>query len=125
MTKMTNEEVFRVVYTGLRKQGFERSLDSRGDYCMYRGLNGKKCAVGMLIPDDRYDSRFEKRSYLSLRTEPGGVGFDVKDVEFLNILQAIHDTSDEPGRMRMRLLDVAYMNDIDTSQYTVEDTIGN
>lgn len=36
------------------------ALDHCGDtICRYRGDNGAKCAVGILIPDERYDPRFE------------------------------------------------------------------
>jgi hypothetical protein len=53
----TQQEIFDVVATHLLKQ----NAPSKGDkgLCMYRGPNGKKCAVGYLIPDSHYDPNME------------------------------------------------------------------
>ena len=54
---MNAQEVFNTVVTGLRKQNAVSETPSGG--CAYRGEHGRKCAVGMLIPDDEYDPRKE------------------------------------------------------------------
>lgn len=53
-----HQEIFDAVARGLAAQG-RKSYDYRG--CVYRAENGCKCAVGQLIPDDRYDPRFDDK----------------------------------------------------------------
>lgn len=57
---MTNQELFDTCLNHLRKQG-KRSVNSTGD-CLYRAPDGSMCAVGALIPDDKYSPDFENRS---------------------------------------------------------------
>lgn len=51
-------EVFDFVLKNIIKQGGP-SLDIFTWECMYRGSNGRKCAVGILIPDEDFDPNFE------------------------------------------------------------------
>lgn len=63
---MDQQEVFNKVYRHLLTQG-ERSestftvdgIDRPG--CAYRGDEGRKCAIGCLIDDDRYTPELETR----------------------------------------------------------------
>jgi hypothetical protein len=64
---LTSQEIFDAVVEGLHAQG-RASVKARFDEdeedenmraCSYRGDNGLKCAVGMLIPDDMYQDRME------------------------------------------------------------------
>lgn len=65
--------------------------------CRYRGDNGAKCAVGVLIPDERYEPRFEGNT-----VSTGGVlaavdpvdGFGVR--EFAQV-QTVHDNTSPIG----------------------------
>lgn len=41
------------------------------DVCMYRGPDGKKCGVGLFIPDPLYDPIFEGRSAEGLKDAIG------------------------------------------------------
>ena len=50
---MTNQQVFDTCLTHLRAQG-RRSTDPISGFCMYRGPDGLKCAIGALIPDTAY-----------------------------------------------------------------------
>ena len=63
MTKpvKTIQETFNLVWAGLAAQNWQPSMDkSQGaEACAYRGEEGRKCAAGILIPDDRYSSEFE------------------------------------------------------------------
>lgn len=56
---MTKQEVFDTVATHLLTQKAV-AMDVHGSTCMYRGTEGRKCAVGCLIPDEVYEERFEK-----------------------------------------------------------------
>jgi hypothetical protein len=51
------QEAFTKAYLGLAAQGFTRSfgMGRYGSSCLYRASDGKKCAVGHLIPDELYD----------------------------------------------------------------------
>jgi len=52
--KMTAQEIFDTVVNGLRKQG-KKSYRTSGDkQCVYRGIDGCKCAAGFLIEDSEY-----------------------------------------------------------------------
>ena len=54
------QEIFTKAYLGLASQGFEKSLKSNmNDICMYKGLAGRRCAIGHVIPDDMYCEELE------------------------------------------------------------------
>lgn len=53
----TKQETFDTVVAHLRKQGKPASNDD--GTCMYRTTDGLKCAVGALIPDERYTAILE------------------------------------------------------------------
>ncbi|MGG7519432.1 hypothetical protein ACQ3G6_16250, partial [Allorhizobium undicola] len=56
----TRQEIFDVVYRGLQEQGFRRSENNYR--CAYRSSEGLKCAVGQLIPDERYSADLEGKA---------------------------------------------------------------
>ena len=62
---MEPQQIFNKVATHLLKQN-KRSIDKGTDVCLYRGPNGTKCAVGVLIPDSLYLKTMEGRNILSL-----------------------------------------------------------
>lgn len=89
MKKLTEQDIFNIAANGLLKQG-KKSMDRSS--CMYRGLNGLKCAIGMLIPDELYQDRFEGQSasdsdVMKTFNVPNTVAF----ADFLNHLQGVHD----------------------------------
>jgi len=57
----TQQETFDIIVAHLRRQGCRAGVKS--DYgnirCCYRTPDGLKCAVGILIPDDRYEPDME------------------------------------------------------------------
>jgi hypothetical protein len=95
--------------------------NSAGVECMYRGPNGAKCGIGILIPDDEYNEKFEGNAVESLNPSLFGLDADTtqgeKDFEFLMDIQAAHDFAAgdaelQPGRsfsdlMRSQLKGVA------------------
>lgn len=57
---MTDQEVFTFVVTKLFEQRVPALADGEdGFVCRYRGANGVKCAVGLLIPDAIYTPAME------------------------------------------------------------------
>lgn len=84
---MTHQETFDLIVAHLRKQN-EKSLN--GDYCRYKNADGLKCAVGALIPDEKYSISLEERNALEhpvaeLLLELG------HDPALCNRLQIVHD----------------------------------
>jgi len=94
MLGMTRQEMFDKAVKGIREQRAFSLEDASYKYrplCMYRGANGTKCTVGMLIPDELYTEELEDKT-------PGERLFrDIFDVSeedsnFLNHMQAVlHD----------------------------------
>ena len=97
---MTKQEVFNLVARALAKQGvksiaavddprFIHMTENNKPMCLYRGPNGTKCAIGHLIPDDKYTPDIEGENiYNKQEVLPKGVG---KHIDFLLELQDIHD----------------------------------
>jgi hypothetical protein len=101
----TLQEIFDTAYLGLAKQGFERSMGhTRQNFvtCAYRGDDGRKCAIGHCIPDDKYEPDFEGENPNNLRVKEaiGDVG---ASISLLCDLQLCHDRGLEPDLME-RLL---------------------
>ncbi|RWN60192.1 hypothetical protein [Mesorhizobium sp.] len=108
---MITQELFDTIYLGLQAQGWQRSFNAQRDLCMYRGPEGRKCAIGQAIPDDEYDRAMDD--------EDDDVGvFNYDDFHrrdmFLNLtkdqfseLQYAHDNNDEPDEMRAAFEDIA------------------
>lgn len=61
MEAKTHQETFDTVAVHLLTQN-KQSLDPKTGTCLYRGPNGLKCAVGALIPDDKYHRSLEGHS---------------------------------------------------------------
>jgi hypothetical protein len=102
---LTQQEIFNRVYTGLKAQGFKRSLSGPDDAvsrCRYRGEDGLKCAIGHLIPDEKYEEGLEGlcASVVEVRNASGTSGIDWN---FLDDLQVCHDEGNTPADME-RLL---------------------
>lgn len=97
MTFLTRQEIFDIVAQHLLTQN-EKSYDSVNGWCMYRGPNGTKCAVGVLIADEVYTEVIENEpsdmlfsAYRSI-LEDSRIDLDSQEIEWLlNDLQFIHD----------------------------------
>ena len=57
--KIDKQAAFDAAVHGLNTQRAFSSSETNPESCRYRGPNGVKCAVGFLIPDDRYDDGIE------------------------------------------------------------------
>jgi hypothetical protein len=95
---MTNQEAFNIAYIGLAKQGFERSIEA--GHCQFRTRSGKKCAIGFLIPDEKYQSTWDECGQLGRAIEDCELGIDHA---FAGFLQDAHDIGKTPGLMRREL----------------------
>lgn len=119
---MEQQEVFDVVVKHLFTQ---RRQSMTGGYCAYRGAEGTKCAVGVLIPDDVYTEDMEEKCVDELRHQYHAVlpQFITDHSSLLLSLQNVHDhymlTLDEaevfsPHRLWKQLAYVAAANELDT-----------
>lgn len=99
MPYRTNQEIFDIVSAHLLKQN-ERSctVDVNGsDPCLYRGPFMMKCAIGCLIPDDKYEKKFEDFALGSPIIGPlicAAANIDPEHIELPKELQHIHDEMD-------------------------------
>ena len=89
---MGQQTTFDRVVSHLRRQN-ARAMGAYG-LCRYRAANGRRCAVGCLIPDDKYSPSLEGQS---LDLESAGelrrvLEEEGHDVNLVRQLQVIHDT---------------------------------
>lgn len=92
-TFSSRQEIFDYVTPLLFAQG-QRSMLEGGTTCAYRGEHGMRCAVGFLIPDDRYIPALEGTS--AMGPEVSAVLSNVVTTDddlglFLTDLQDVHD----------------------------------
>jgi len=90
---MTRQEWFDTSVRGLRAQGGPSVCEVSG-FCVYRGPEGRKCAIGFLIPDEKYDILMEQCSPVNSDRVAGALGIDrtSSDARFLAEMQGcIHD----------------------------------
>lgn len=111
---LTNRQIFDTVKNHLLTQGDRAEDEIDGEIgCAYRGDAGAKCAVGCLIPDDKYTPEIEgvalgsyvgtDASYDKLRAQKAklfdvlrasGVDVDNPETErLLQDLQSCHDNT--------------------------------
>jgi len=105
---MNRQEVFDKVATHLLTQKVKS--DENG-YCMYRGPNGLKCAIGCLIPDDMFMPYFNGCDVngLPLKIIMHIGARNNEDLLFLSRLQLIHDNH-APNEWKNLLYDFANRN---------------
>lgn len=120
------QALFDRAVKGLASQGFAPSYLPDNGTCAYRGEDGKRCAVGHLIPDAVYKPEMEGHNALDLLAPgsswgaglratdlEGMAGYDIDEgqeqelAEFLFGLQGCHDSTASPGVMRVELQDFA------------------
>ena len=102
MKEPTRQDLFNTAYAGLKAQGFKQSLGSRG-HCQYRGEDGCKCAVGHLIPDERYNPSFEGNGVTYTPISSAAGVEEVGGILFLREMQVAHDHGELPLVMEAKL----------------------
>lgn len=94
---MNRREVFEKVKAWPLRPDFKRSV-SISQMCAYRGTDGNKCAIGLLIPDELYTPEMEGHTVRALvKAFPFLRGVlsieNDEDLEFLTKLQITHDVA--------------------------------
>jgi hypothetical protein len=102
---MNNQTAFNTVVKHLVKQNWQRSESSDGN-CAYRGRDGLMCAVGCLIPDEKYRTSWDYGGGIGVLTLMGDYPdlFPNVDHDLLNKLQKFHDSE-------------MFVNNIDHNKY--------
>jgi len=127
MSEVNQEEMqtmFNQAYQGIITQGGQ-SVDDCGE-CMYRGENGRSCAVGQIITDDEYLDRMDAYDHF----ESASTGTSVTDLDidgllperliphvtFLEDMQHIHDNMDDIEDFRFRMQKLATRYDLNVEE---------
>lgn len=132
---MSKQEIFTRVAVHLLRQG-RPSLMGDGA-CAYRGDDGLKCAVGVLIPDELCTPGF-----MEFNNGSGVMSFDVQDalekanvvdkydfnsLLFLRTLQGIHDSTPPEAWQRVLVLvandhglSMPRLDDIDALEFATQ-----
>ena len=120
MSTSSEHEQFQNWYNtaviGLASQGFQRSIIEGTNNCQYRGSNKTKCAVGYLIPDERYNTDIESRNINHNRVQKcvdPERAWSYKEIEFLNELQRCHDFGETSSEMKTKLSALAIKYNLD------------
>ena len=100
---MTNQEAFETMVRHLRRQGCQ-SVSEDGIRCLYRGPNGRMCAVGALISDGEYQGRWDAKGMRVEHLDLPWLG-DL-DMRLLEFMQFTHDHV-TPSRWEKRFMEVA------------------
>lgn len=86
---MTNQELFTVAYLGILAQGGPGYSTSSG--CKFRSENGRKCAIGQVIPDELYDHRWDDTFMNTSATLIKICNILNLDRHFAAAIQSVHD----------------------------------
>jgi hypothetical protein len=133
---MTPQKIFDKVAKHLFTQGKRAMLDPTREsgQCMYRGPDGSKCAVGVLIPNKLYRKGMEMRTIIGLLDDEEVVlpAWMAENRELLWALQCVHDQHEAWGssmtmRLKLRTEAVAHGLDdaiLDSLLFAWEDKVG-
>lgn len=91
---MTPQELFNIVSAHLLKQNSKSTTRVEwDDHCVYRGDDGKKCAIGCLIPDDKYSTDMEGQNcHADDIRDASGITDDTANLA--ESLQRLHDITE-------------------------------
>ena len=101
---LTRQEIFNIVYSGLKSQDFQRS-HLKEDGCLYNGPNNTHCAMGWLLHHLSIDTgNIEGKCVSKTLWSMLDLDYPGKELNtFLSTLQSAHDDSDNPKDMESRL----------------------
>ena len=108
---MTNQEILDKVANHLLTQN-EKAYNEDEHSCAYLDPEGRKCAVGCLIPDDQYSRKLEGAVITSNPKLKALACMQGLDIDFLRALQMIHDFRSILN-WRMELENLANQNNLE------------
>lgn len=100
--EMTIEKAYQGMKEYFSRPGAELAFDKYEKTCKYRTIDGKKCAIGCLIPDDMYNPGMEHTAVeLVVEQEMGWT--DTRLKSFLFSAQEMHDNCRDTSHFLERL----------------------
>lgn len=87
---MAPQEIFDTVVRHLAQQGTQ-SVSKDVILCAYRGVGGRKCAAGVLIPDESYVPAMEGMKARNLPLKFDLPEWFIENVSLIQGLQIAHD----------------------------------
>ena len=105
------QQWFETIVRGLAAQDWQLAAGPKGQ-CLYRAPNGRKCAIGQLIPDDAFviktGAGVWSLDYTGKLSDLGlGDISDSEEIDFLIIAQKAHDSAHDDNAMKDHFRDVA------------------
>lgn len=97
---MGKQRVFDVVVKHLgtmKQQSIAPERTAGMVTCAYRGLNGAKCAIGVLMSDHRYRPEFAGKAVSTSIVSAALPKWAQGDAAYLNSLQEVHDSENNWG----------------------------
>lgn len=104
----TAQEIFTDIWNHFIVNSGRHSLGPKG--CMYRGPEGTRCVVGVLLQDDEYRPLFEGRGVTSLAESGWLPERLMPHLDLLRVLQRAHDDGAGTETLRRRLREFAADN---------------
>lgn len=90
----TRQQTFDIICNHLLTQN-EKSRNGEGGACKYRDRQGNRCAVGVLIPKEKYDSAMEGQIVNCLSSQVHILMKNLgHDIDLLSSLQVVHDSTE-------------------------------
>jgi len=101
MITVSSQYVYTTVFNHLKNGGRQSAVphaNGIGSKCLYRGPDGAKCFIGLLIPDDKFEHEWDNgKSALDLVHE-GKIIVEGKNKDrsgyFLKRMQQMHDAEE-------------------------------
>jgi hypothetical protein len=87
---LTQQQVFNRVLKHCRKQK-ERAMNIAGNNCVYLADDGKRCAIGCLLPDGPWLDERGNVAWLLKKHPTLNNLFAFRDEDFLLTMQSLHD----------------------------------
>lgn len=103
INEYTLQQVYDQISLHLLMQG-KQAKNEKGN-CVYHSVDGCKCSIGSLIPDDVYEPRVEDRYYSDIFISVGSVISD-EMVSLLEMFRVLHDAY-QPHEWSSCLPDIA------------------
>lgn len=116
---MNKQKVFNQVVIHLITQN-ERAFGPRGN-CVYRGKDGLRCAIGCLIPDDKYNEDMEGTPLSKKQSVQDAISLKMSSLhlQLLVSLQFIHDHT-TPHHWETELKAIAKQNKLSFPSRTLK-----
>lgn len=105
---MIDQEVFETSAKHLLTQ--RQRAATPGGTCQLRTYDGLKCAIGALIPEDKYHSEMERTGFVKLLKE---LGYEDLNLDLIFMMVDIHDLL-PVYEWKSRLIETGNLYNLDT-----------